>query len=89
MDCLFCLASLFIQVDTGYQYLNTPPRGQYSVYDRNEGSPILSAFRVGFETDLTRNVTIAVLASHESMPTIKEDKGVNAVWVRGTWRPFK
>lgn len=90
MDCLFCLASLFIQADTGYQHIRDEARpGHYWKYDRNAGSPILSALSVGFEGNLTNNVIMEVKVRHESMPTIREDRGVNAVWVTAKWYPFK
>lgn len=88
MDCLFCLASLFIQVDSGYQFLQKHPDNVVLQYDRNGGSPIVSAFSVGLEGEVTSNITMSVFARHESMPTVY-DYGINAVWVRATWRPFK
>jgi hypothetical protein len=86
--CIFCLASLFIQADTGYQQMHHAPAGQYLRYDRNEGSPILAAFSVGMVADFSPKLSMEVSFRHESMPTVY-DYGVNAMWISTTWRPFK
>lgn len=86
--CIFCLASLFVQADTGYQHLKSHPQGTMLTYDRNAGSPIVSAFSIGLDADITPNFSMSIFARHESMPTVY-DYGINAVWIRTTWRPFK
>lgn len=86
--CIFCLASLFIQADTGYQYVRPTPQGTYLKYDRNNASPILAAFSIGMVAEFTPRLSMEVSFRHESMPTVY-DYGVNAVWVSTTWRPFK
>lgn len=87
--CIFCLASLFIQADTGYQYVRPAPSAQeYLKYDRNNASPILAAFSVGLQAEFSPRFTMELKYRHESMPTL-HDYGVDAVWISTTWRPFK
>ncbi len=87
-ECIFCLASLFVQADVGYQFLPEHAEEVVLRYDRNDGSPLLSAIAVGLQADMTPQFTMSVSFRHESMPTVY-DYGVNAVWASVTWRPFR
>jgi hypothetical protein len=88
-SCIFCLASLFLNVGSGYQHVReAPPPYEYLKYDRNNASPWLASFEVGFQAELSPKFSMQVKFRHESMPTLK-DYGVDAVWVDATWRPFR
>lgn len=88
-SCILCLASLFIDVGSGYQYVREAPAGyEYLKYDRNNASPIVSSFEVGFEAEFSPRFSMQVKFRHESMP-FRKDFGVDALWVNATWRPFR
>jgi hypothetical protein len=88
-SCIFCLASLFIQADNGIQYVReAPPAYEYLKYDRNDASPWVAAFVVGFQADISPKFSMEFKFRHESMPT-RKDYGVDAVWMTATWRPFR
>jgi hypothetical protein len=87
-DCIFCLASLFIQADMGYQLLPQHSEEVVLRYDRNGGSPLVSAIVVGMQADFSPKYSMQFKVRHESMPTVY-DYGINAVWVTIEWRPFR
>lgn len=88
-DCIFCLASLFIQADSGVQYVREPPaQYEYLKYDRNNASPWVAAFSVGFQSEFSPKFSMEFKFRHESMPT-RKDYGVDAVWISATWRSFR
>ena len=87
---IICLSNLFVTAETGIQHIPNVPQGyEYNLYDRTAGSPLLAAFSVGVEIPISPKWRASAYFRHESMPTIRQDVGVNAFWTTLTWRPFK
>lgn len=97
MNCILCLAGLFVEGAVGY-VKPTPHPPAYAIaahgihamwrFDANEAANPMGRIAIGHEWEADK-VLVSLELRHESWLGTGKDHGQDSAWVSVRWRPFR
>lgn len=89
IDCILCLAGLYVEGAVGYvSPMGPPPKNLRWKYEPNFTANPMGRIAIGHEWEAGK-FRYSLEIRHESWIGTFGDRGMESAWVEVRWRPFK